>query len=57
MTGEIPKFRWVYAGLKINIMEFINRLLYYVYFVPYYLISRILLIKLYYSSFYKVTKN
>ena len=44
ITGEIPKFRWLYAGIKLNPLEFFNRLLYYAYVVPYYIISRILLI-------------
>jgi len=56
MTGEIPSFRWISDGAKISIFELANRLSYYIYVVPYYVSSRILLIKLYYSSFYKTNK-
>jgi hypothetical protein len=54
ITGEIPKTRWLKDGYKCGARESINRILYYLYFMPFYITSRVLLVKLYYLSFFKI---
>jgi hypothetical protein len=50
MTGEIPKIRWLRDGFKLGIREFINRFSYYLYFIPFYILARFLLVKLYFLN-------
>jgi len=54
MTGEIPGVRWLFAGGDRPIRWFLDRLLYYVYLIPFYVTSRVILARLYFTSFFSV---
>ena len=50
--GEIPGVRWIINGKHIGLVEILQRLFYISTFVPFYVLSRIVLLRLYCTGFF-----
>ena len=50
--GEIPSMRWIINGKNIGLIEILQRLFYTFAFMPFYVLSRIILLRLYCKGFF-----